>query len=190
MSERHDYALTDFTTTAASRSISSRSRRGTAAEPICRPDRAPGEQSTLTALRCRFGELIVWRERAAPPPRSSLLHEWTWELAAWLVAAISLVCLIIIFAVYSDKPLRQWRADITPATTVAILSQVGQTAILAPVTACICQSMWLWLDKESRVAHQANSNGHQPRLITMQTYDDGSRGPISSLLLLWKRPDA
>ncbi|KAL8753409.1 MAG: hypothetical protein Q9199_005070 [Rusavskia elegans] len=190
MSERHDYALTDFTTTAASRTISSRSRISNDSF-----DEAPPQNPFVDQTEHRENSQPLQPYDAASGNLLSgankpFLHEWTWELAAWLVAAISLVCLIIIFAVYSDEPLRQWRADITPATTVAILSQVGQTAILAPVTACICQSMWLWLDKESRVAHQANSNGHQPKLITMQTYDDGSRGPISSLLLLWKRPDA
>ncbi|KAL8678363.1 MAG: hypothetical protein Q9186_005288, partial [Xanthomendoza sp. 1 TL-2023] len=117
-----------------------------------------------------------------------VIRDWSLEWTAWLVAAMSLVSLIIVFAIYSDKPLRQWKAAITPGTTVAILSQLGQTSILAPVTACICQSMWLWLDKESRVTHRATSDGCYRRLITMQTYDDGSRGPISSLILLWKQP--
>lgn len=197
MSERPDYALTDFTTTAASRTISSRSRISNDSF-----DGAPPQNPFVDQTEHReniqpsqpydaaSGNLLSGANEQHHLHGQAFLHEWTWELAAWLVAAISLVCLIIIFAVYSDKPLRQWRADITPATTVVILSQVGQTAILAPVTACICQSMWLWLDKESRVIHQANSNGHQPRLFTMQRYDDGSRGPISSLLLLWNRPDA
>ncbi|KAL8895190.1 MAG: hypothetical protein Q9192_003788 [Flavoplaca navasiana] len=122
--------------------------------------------------------------------REAFFREWADEWTAWLVAAISLVALVTLFAVYDEEPLRQWKADITPATAVAILSQIGQTSILAPVVACICQSMWLWLDKESRATHQVNSNRGQARLTIMQKYDEGSRGPLSSLFLLWKRPDA
>ncbi|CAL8584814.1 hypothetical protein XPA_010398 [Xanthoria parietina] len=199
MPERHEYALTEFTTTAGSRPISSRSRRSSdpfddyEAPPqnpfVDQTDHLANTQPSQP-YDAASNNLLAAENEQHHAHGPAFPREWKWELTAWLVAAVSLVSLIIVFAVYGDKPLREWGADITPATTVAILSQVGQTAILAPVTACICQSMWSWLDEESRVAHQANANGHQPRLITMQRYDDGSRGPISSLILLWQRPDA
>lgn len=119
---------------------------------------------------------------------SDLIAEWGWEIAAWLLAAVSLVALLIVFGTHSGNPLSQWRSGITPSTVVQILSQFGQTALLAPVTSCICQSMWLWLKKASKEMQPMDQSDKLPRLIAMQWYDDGSRGPLGSLMLLWKHP--
>ncbi|KAL8638451.1 MAG: hypothetical protein Q9228_004399 [Teloschistes exilis] len=117
-----------------------------------------------------------------------LIAEWGWEIAAWLLAAVSLVALLSVFGTYSGNPLSQWRSGITPSTVVQILSQFGQTALLAPVTSCICQSMWLWLRKASKEMQSTDPSDKLPRIIAMQWYDDGSRGPLGSLMLLWKHP--
>ena len=113
---------------------------------------------------------------------------WGWELFAWLLAATSLIALIIVFAAFRDKALAQWKSNITPNTVVSILSQIGQTAILAPVTVCICQSGWLYLAGKGRIVPSLFKH-RNPQLADMQAYDDGSRGPISSLFLLWKHPE-
>ncbi|KAL9615217.1 MAG: hypothetical protein Q9167_000311 [Letrouitia subvulpina] len=109
---------------------------------------------------------------------------WGWEISAWVLATVSLVALVIVFAVFSNRSFRQWGSGITPNTVVSILSQIGQTAILAPVTACICQSTWLWLHAKSRATEIPDQDQRFPQLIDMQIYDDGSRGPLGSLLLL------
>lgn len=119
---------------------------------------------------------------------SVFINGWGWELAAWLLAAVSIVTLLIVFDVFANKSLRSWNPTITPAAVVAILSQFGQTAILASVTACICQFMWLWLYKESRARQPAIQVDNYPQLIFMQEYNDGSRGPLGSLFLLFKHP--
>ncbi|KAL8648051.1 MAG: hypothetical protein Q9226_006159 [Calogaya cf. arnoldii] len=196
MSREHDYALSDFTASTGNRTISSRSRISSESHegpPQQNPfvDQPENQTDNLSfqPYDGASGNLLSGQKMNEQPHAQghAYLREWMIELIAWLVAATSLASMIILFIHYEDEPLRQWKTQVTPATTVAILSQIGQTAILAPVTACICQSMWLWLDKESRATHQAQ---HNPRLIMMQKYDDSSRGPISSLLLLWKRPDA
>lgn len=119
---------------------------------------------------------------------SVFIDGWGWELAAWLLSAVSTVTLLTVFAMFANKSLRSWNSTITPAAVVAILSQFGQTAILAPVTACICQSMWLWLHKESRTRQPSIQVDKHPQLISMQQYDGGSRGPLGSLFLLFKNP--
>lgn len=72
---------------------------------------------------------------------SVFINRWGWDLTAWLLAAVSTVTLLTVIAVFANKSLRSWDSTITPAAVVAILSQFGQTAILASVTACIYQSM-------------------------------------------------
>ena len=49
--------------------------------------------------------------------------------------------------------------------------------------------MWIWLGKEDHVTDWKGTNGKRSQLIDMQAYDDGSRGPVGSLLLLWKHPE-
>lgn len=111
---------------------------------------------------------------------------WAWEILAWLLAAISLLALIIVFAIFNSKALAQWKSGIMPNTLVSVLSSIGQTAILAPVTACVSQSMWLWLNNKGLAARTQNHGS--PSLIDMQGFDEGSRGPLSSLFLLRKHP--
>ena len=113
---------------------------------------------------------------------------WGWEFLTWLLAAMSLLALLAIFAHFHDKPLSQWHSRLAPNTIVSILSQVGQTAVLVSVTSSICQSMWLWLGKENHATDLRGSAGAKSRLSDMQVYDDGSRGPLGSLLLLWHHP--
>lgn len=64
---------------------------------------------------------------------------WGWELLAWLVAAVSLLALIAIFAIFSNKPLGDLNSKLAPNTIVSVLSQIGQTAVLVPVTSCLCR---------------------------------------------------
>ncbi|KAL9629261.1 MAG: hypothetical protein Q9204_005378, partial [Flavoplaca sp. TL-2023a] len=198
MSGGYDYVLTDFSAPAENQTISSTSGiskesfdETTRQNPFIdqtetlentQPSQPYDPASGNHLLSSEFHQYKAYRE--------GFFREWAVEWTAWLVSAISLVALVTLFAVYRNEPLRQWKADITPATAVAILSQVGQTSILAPVVACICQSMWLWLDKESKATQQVNSNRGQASLTMMQKYDEGSRGPLNSLFLLWKRPDA
>ncbi|KAI4234003.1 MAG: hypothetical protein LQ349_004076 [Xanthoria aureola] len=150
MPERHEYALAEFTTTAGSRPISSRSRRSSDPSPqnpfVDQTDHLANPQPSQP-YDAASNNLLAAENEQHHAHGDAFLPEWKWELTAWLVAAISLVSLIILFAVYSDKPLREWGTDITPATTVAILSQVGQTAILAPVTACISRKTVLQASK-------------------------------------------
>lgn len=198
MSAGSDYALTDFSATAKNRTVSSRSRISTESfdeTPLQNPftdqiEILHNNQTPQPYDPASGNHLLSGQTQQYNPHGEALFREWAVEWTGWLVAATSLVALIILFAVYSEKPLRQWKAKITPGTAVAVLSQLGQTSILGPVVDCICQSMWLWLDKESRATHRMNVNQGQASLIMMQRYDDASRGPLSSLFLLWKRPDA
>lgn len=189
MSHRNGYALSSLSDPASSgvSRLSTEVERGT-------PDQNPFADQTHEEQSLDPHNAYSANLSSGSPPRHrshglTFIAGWHWEIAAWLFAAISLFTLIVVFAVFKGKPLSQWKSSIAPSTVVAILSQFGQTAILAPVTACICQSMWLWLEMKGRAVQPAMSNGQTyPRLFHMQEYDDGSRGPLGSLLLLCKHP--
>ena len=119
---------------------------------------------------------------------TNFTNGWGWEIAAWVLVAISLVALLSIFVVFANKSLRQWNSTVTPGAVVAVLSQLGQTAAAVPVIACICQTMWLALAKKSGFARQTEQVDRPSRLKDMQDYFDGSRGPLGSIVLLYKHP--
>lgn len=195
MSHSHDYALSELSASASHGSLSRKSRISNVSgeeavdrNPFADQDRVLTDCQSLNPYEPHSARLS---SDTKPRYRSSS-HEfiagWGWEIAAWLLAAVSLVALLILFSRSANHALRQWKSGLTPSAVVAILSQIGQTAILAPVTACICQSMWLWLEKTSRAVQPVSDINDAPRLIAMQGYDDGGRGPIGSLLLLLKHP--
>ncbi|KAL8798264.1 MAG: hypothetical protein Q9182_006810 [Xanthomendoza sp. 2 TL-2023] len=138
-----EHALADLPTSAQNRTISSRSRishdssdEGPAQNPfIDQRESVRSNQASQPYDPAPGRHLLSNDDEQTHKQDPAVLRDYTLEWMAWTVAAISLVCLVIVFAIYSDKPLRQWKGDITPGAAVAILSQLGQTSILAPVTA-------------------------------------------------------
>ena len=193
MSRSQDHALLDIP--APGRSLSSNSRTShDSGRDISNQDSFPNQDSHQAEIHSSHpyhpasANLLSNAKQQDTLYGSLFIDGWGWEFAAWLLSAVSTVTLLTVFAVFANRSLRSWNSTITPAAVVAILSQFGQTAILAPVTACICQSMWLWLHKESRARQSANQVDDHPQLISMQEYDGGSRGPLGSLFLLFKHP--
>ena len=193
MSRSQDYALLDIP--APGRSFSSNSRMSHhSGSDISTQDPFTNQTSHQLEIHSSHPydstsvELLSNAKERDTLYNSVFIDGWGWELAAWLLSAVSTVALLTVFATFANKSLRSWNSTITPAAVVAILSQFGQTAVLAPVTACICQSMWLWLHKESRARQPAIQVDKNPLLISMQQYDGGSRGPLGSLFLLVKNP--
>jgi hypothetical protein len=99
---------------------------------------------------------------------------WGWELLAWVTALISLVAIFGILVAFDHKPLPQWPHSITLNTIIAIFSQISATALSIPLSECISQLKWLWFTRRNRP------------LYDFDTFDKASRGPWSSLVLIWK----
>ena len=195
MSYSHHYALSDISVPAPSRSVSRKSGISTELREDAIDENPFNDQDHNTTESQALHPYEPYSAKFSPstePPRDlrgeNLLATWGWEIATWLLAAISLVTLIIVLSIFNNKGLHEWKSGLTPGGAVAILSQFGQTAIFTPVTACICQSLWLWLVRGSKPIKAANLSSRTPRLIAVQEYNDGSRGPIYNLVLLWKHP--
>ena len=100
---------------------------------------------------------------------------WGFEFLCWLLAAASLVVIIIVLAIFNGVPLANWHSSITLNTLVNVLSTIGQIAILVPVAESISQLKWLWYRRSRAIGD-------------MEAFDEASRGPISSIWLVLKRP--
>ncbi|KUJ14941.1 uncharacterized protein LY89DRAFT_720369 [Mollisia scopiformis] len=69
----------------------------------------------------------------------------------------------------SDRPYR-----IKLNTLVSIFAQISSTALVVSLSECISQLKWLWFAQRN-----------QP-LSDFDTFDEASRGPLSSVVLIWK----
>lgn len=101
---------------------------------------------------------------------------WAIELSCWSLATLSVIILIVVLASFDGRSLRDWRSGITINTVVNVISQIGQTAAIVPVAESISQMKWIWYRQASRPVSD------------MVHFDDVSRKPISTLLLVWKHP--
>lgn len=98
---------------------------------------------------------------------------WGAEIACWIIASISLIAIVIVLESHKSKPLPEWPFQITINSLISVFATIGQMAMMKPVVECISQLKWLWLVRKEKLAH-------------FQIFDDASRGPTGSLLLLGK----
>jgi hypothetical protein len=99
---------------------------------------------------------------------------WGKEVLGWIVSAVSVVAIVAILAAFNHRSLPQWPYQITLNTLISIFSQISSTALLGPLSECVSQLKWLWFTRRSQ------------HLGDFQDFDSASRGPWSSLLLIWK----
>lgn len=85
--------------------------------------------------------------------------------------ALILITVIVILAVYDGKP-SPVLGGISLNTIIALAATLFRICLMVPVTDCIGQLTWVWLQK-----------GYKP-LHDIVKFDAASRGPIGSLQLL------
>ena len=114
----------------------------------------------------------------AKEPRSTLSRYlsdwWLMESLSWVICALSIIAIVIILRVYDQKRLPQWPLSITINTAISLFATISQMAMLVPVTESISQLKWIWFTKRAQ------------RLSDLDAFDQASRGPWGSLLLIAK----
>jgi hypothetical protein len=97
---------------------------------------------------------------------------WMWEVLSVSLSASVFIAIIIVLAIYDGKPSPiVW--GVTLNTMIAVAATLLRICLMVPVTDCICQLTWVWLQK-----------GYKP-LQDIIKFDMASRGPLGSLQLLW-----
>jgi hypothetical protein len=97
---------------------------------------------------------------------------WMWEMLSFALAALVFLAIIIVLAIYDGKP-SPVVGGVTLNTVIAMAATLFRICLMVPVTDCICQLTWVWLQK-----------GYKP-LQDIIKFDMASRGPLGSLQLLW-----
>ncbi len=98
---------------------------------------------------------------------------WWWEILAMTLSMASMSLLAFLLSKINGTPLETWNLPIEPHTLIAILTTTGKTALLVPAASCISQLKWRHFTEKPR------------KLINFQIFDDASRGPWGSILLVW-----
>jgi hypothetical protein len=101
------------------------------------------------------------------------MREWYWEVFTWFLGSAALVAIIVLLVVFGNQPLDHWRLPMIQITTVVTaLAQTAMATLIVSVSSCIGQLKWVWF-------------GESRTLNDIQVFDDSSRGPAGSSLLLW-----
>ena len=124
------------------------------------------------AVRNRWSSL---RNLATSLHSTWITDWWTLEILSWLSAAWALAMIALTLGLCHGKPLPHWPSGITMNSLLSVLSQIGQWGLMGSVAKTLGQQKWLWFVRPKRP------------LMDFVAFDEASRGPWGSLLLLIKR---
>jgi hypothetical protein len=114
----------------------------------------------------------LWRYSAS----GNILKRWLLEILSWLFSALCMAVAIGVLIYLKDEPLSKWQlAERTPLTLnafISILSKMAGAALLLPVSEALGQLKWSWFLE------------HSKQMWDFEIFDNASRGPWGSMLLL------
>ncbi|KIW33987.1 uncharacterized protein PV07_00793 [Cladophialophora immunda] len=98
---------------------------------------------------------------------------WIIELVASFVSFAAIASIIGVLWGYDQKPVPPLMKGITLNAVISFLATISRTAIMLCVGTVISQGKWLWFKKERS-------------LMDLQNIEDASRGPLGSILMLFR----
>ncbi|KAK0644276.1 hypothetical protein B0T16DRAFT_447977 [Cercophora newfieldiana] len=102
-------------------------------------------------------------------------NTWIFEIASITIAALAVAAIVVILAHYDNKPLSAWSSSVTPNAAIAILVTTATASMSVPLSSGLGQLKWMRFKQ-----------GYAP-LSDMEDFDNASRGPLGSLILLLHR---
>ncbi|OAL31163.1 hypothetical protein AYO22_01196 [Fonsecaea multimorphosa] len=103
------------------------------------------------------------------------LDNWVWELSAALLCICILAAIAAILFVYDNRPIPDLPDGLTINAIVSLLAGFANAALLAVLASALRQEKWLWFIGKPRP------------LNTVDAFEEASRGPYGSLLLILSR---
>lgn len=99
---------------------------------------------------------------------------WYWEIGAALLNLAFMMAVVGVLVAIHGKPLVNWGLPIRPNALISVFVTLPKASLLLTVEACISQLKWLHFEQAPHP------------LVELQTFDSAGRGPLGSLLLIWK----
>jgi hypothetical protein len=153
-------------------------------------------RNTNSARTSFFGALVKlrWRQKSKHPsyiPTTKPLKgsiwadTWSYEI---LDISLSIACFIALSSVlltYDKKPFPRLYCGITLNAIISILATTSKLFLLSAVTSAIGELKWRWFGCFGR--RDALGAPGRKSAMDAQLFDDASRGPWGSFLILTKR---
>ncbi|KAK5061217.1 hypothetical protein LTR84_007759 [Exophiala bonariae] len=114
--------------------------------------------------------------KQSPPSWWSRLgvDHWEWELSAAVLCVGALAAIVAVLINYDQKPVPELPVGLTMNAIIAFLSTIAKGALTLILAAILRQEKWLWFIDRPRP------------LSTIDSFEEASRGPYGSLMLLFK----
>lgn len=104
---------------------------------------------------------------------------WIWETLGIILSISLMATIYALLGSFNGKMTSSWILGINLTTLVAFLSTIIRATIMAISAGIISQEKWTWFwNSDSMPATRARP------LSEMQAFDDASRGPVGSVLLM------
>ena len=141
---------------------------GSVEQAICNPQDCTPSRDSLIADKSR-------RQRwLRSHGKSNVIKSWLWEAIAFIFSLLSLASIVGVLIYEDGKQLDQWGWLIPPTAVVSFIGTLGKASLVQVLSQILSQWKWLHFTEEARP------------LRHMQIFDQASRGPLGSALVMWK----
>lgn len=104
----------------------------------------------------------------------NVYKRWLLEIISWSVSAACMAGIVIMLIIYKNKHIpTNWPLGLTLNAYISNLSKIASAALLLPVSEALGQLKWSWFQ-----------GGDSKKMWDFEIFDNASRGPWGSLLLL------
>ena len=114
-------------------------------------------------------EQKLWKYSAS----RNVIKRWLLEIISWSLSAACMAGIIVVLAIYQNKPIPNWPLGLTFNAFISVLLKIASAGLLLPVSQAIGQLKWSWFNKE-----------HSKKMWDFEIFDNASRGSWGSFLLL------
>ena len=104
-----------------------------------------------------------------------ILGGWAWELGAAALCSFILAIIAGVLFIYNNRSVPDLPDGLTLNALISLLATLAKSTLMVILATAIRQERWLWFIKRPRP------------LSTVDDFDEASRGPYGSLLLVLNR---
>jgi hypothetical protein len=94
------------------------------------------------------------------------------EILSWIFSVMCISVIVMVLICFDRRELPRWKLGISIDTFVAIFAGLAKSALLVPTAEALGQLKWDWYTKKPK------------KMMDFEIFDDASRGPWGSLMLL------
>jgi hypothetical protein len=131
---------------------------------------APVEEPSSPNLAQRI-ETKLWRWNSS----KNVGTRWLLEIVSWTFSFLCMGGIVVVLILFNNQPSKPLPGKITLNTFVSVLSRLSSAAMMLPTAEALGQLKWSWFHR-----------GGSKKLWDFEIFDEASRGPWGSFLLLMR----